>query len=91
MTLRLLGLLLAGGLAACASPEAQCHQRAIALLGCCPFCDANCDVSKDPDAKFAEDACLADLAEQQQENQPPAGSEDGTSGDAGETTSGQVW
>jgi hypothetical protein len=74
-------LLLAGSAGSCISGEAECHRRAMAMLGCCPFCDENCDVSKNADAKFAEDACLADLAEQRQDVE-----RDVTSDDDGDTT-----
>lgn len=60
-----LGLLLATGASACISAESDCHRRAIAMLSCCPFCDADCEVSKDASAQFAEDSCLADLKQKQ--------------------------
>lgn len=88
-------LLLAGAAGSCVSGEAECHRRATAMLGCCPFCDENCNVSKNADARFAEDACLADLAEQRQEAPPDVTSDDDGGatqvGDDGETTLDPVW
>lgn len=74
--------MLLSGAGSCFSEEAECHRRAMALLGCCPFCDASCTVANNPDAKWAEDACLADLAEQEQQQRD--GQSDGSSEHGGD-------
>jgi hypothetical protein len=79
-------LLLLSGSGSCLSEEAQCHQRAMALLGCCPFCDASCTVSSNPDAKWAEESCLADLAEQERQAGQGEGSSEDGGNDGGETS-----
>ncbi|NVB37728.1 hypothetical protein G6O69_07775 [Pseudenhygromyxa sp. WMMC2535] len=45
------------GLSACGSTSAStCHERAIAALGCCPFCESDCKLS--PDLLEDEQACI---------------------------------
>jgi hypothetical protein len=40
-------VLLAASATSCITAEAECHQQAISMLGCCPFCDDSCVVSDD--------------------------------------------
>jgi hypothetical protein len=47
----------------CDSSEAECHRRARQLLQCCPFCEEDCQVSKDVEAQFAAENCLAAAAD----------------------------
>lgn len=92
-------LLLTSGTTSCITEEGQCHRRAMAMLGCCPSCDANCEVSNNADAKFALESCLADLGQQRDQedarhDQTSASEEDvGTTpvGGSGETTFGGAW
>ena len=92
-------LLLTSGTAACISEEAACHRRAMAMLGCCPSCDANCEVSKNADAKFALDSCLADLGQQRDQDDQRQDRTSAAEADAGttqaegsgETTFGETW
>jgi len=58
-------MLLATGASSCITAESECHQRARAMLGCCPSCDEDCSVSKDAGAQFTADSCLADLKQKQ--------------------------
>ncbi|MEZ4450849.1 MAG: hypothetical protein R3B09_15320 [Nannocystaceae bacterium] len=54
-----LGLFLALGATSCITAEAECHQQALSLLGCCPFCDENCKVS---DEDLRSLGCGTDVA-----------------------------
>lgn len=87
--LRQVGLfLVTTGATSCLSGEGECHRRATASLGCCPFCDDSCEVSKNADARAVLDSCLADLGEQQAEQlqDEMAASEGDTGGPQGEDT-----
>lgn len=92
-------LLLVSGTAACVSEEAECHRRAVAMLGCCPSCDGDCEVSNDPDAKFAMESCLATLDQQRAGDHQRQDQSSASEGDAsttkvegsGEATFGGTW
>lgn len=85
-------VLLATAASACITAESECHRRAIAMLSCCPFCDEDCEVSKDASAQFAEESCLAEL-KQKQDDGPALGGHVGVTDtdDPGESTFGSTW
>lgn len=90
-------VLLATGASSCITAESECHQRARAMLGCCPFCDEDCKVSKDAGAQFAEDSCLADLKQKRdddkQADSPAPEEHEGftETEDSGDSTFGGTW
>lgn len=68
------GLLLGVVVGACLdTPADLCHQQAIAGLGCCPFCDEECEVPREEIEKTC--GALADLDELDEEDAPPAPSD----------------